>query len=186
MLGHGANLLDVPLDIGGDQLAMAAPPALKIDTVVGVAKATDARPALGPLLSETRVLTTGRCEGLLGVLSAQGVLWGAPWTALCGLVTCVLRVGLPPFELLPGCGDGLVGRPLFGGHGTRDRFDQLGLHMEQVGGVVRLHLVFHLAPARYTSLLSYDLISSWHVRAAADTTLPSYGDRSRRSHGVTN
>src|SRR5919197_5549706 len=58
VLGNGANLLDVPLDIGGDQLAIAAHPALKIDKVVGVANATDARPDLGTLLSETFVLTT--------------------------------------------------------------------------------------------------------------------------------
>ena len=84
------------------------------------------------LLSEALVLTTGRFERLLGLLQAHGCLWGAAWTALFGLVTRALRVGLHPFELLSGFGDGLVGGPLFGGHGTGDRFDQLVLHMEQV------------------------------------------------------
>src|SRR5262249_26087288 len=107
-------------------------PALQIDKVVGVANATDARRDLFTVLSETLVLTTGRFEGLLGVLQAHEVLWGASWTALFGLVTCILRVGLQPFELLLGFGDGFVGRPLFGGHGPRNRFDQLVLHMEQV------------------------------------------------------
>ena len=50
--------------------------------------------------------------------------------ALCGLITRVCRVTLQPFELLCGLGDGLVGRPFFGSHGTRNRFDELMLHME--------------------------------------------------------
>src|SRR5437867_2786237 len=74
VLGNGANLLDVLLDIRRDQLAIAAHPALKIDTVVVVANATDARRDLFTVLSETLVLTTGRCEGLRGVLQAQAVL----------------------------------------------------------------------------------------------------------------
>src|SRR5262249_35229544 len=66
VLGKGANLLDVLVDIRGDELAITAHPALKINKVVVVANATDARRDLCTLLSETLVLTTGRFEGVLG------------------------------------------------------------------------------------------------------------------------
>src|SRR5215510_9869274 len=130
VLGNGANPRDVLVDISGDQLAIAALPALQIDKVVVVTTATDTRRDLCTLLSEALVLTACRCEGLLGLPQAHGVLWRAPWTALCGLVTRALRVALPPFELLCGFADGLLGSPLFGGHGPRDRFDEFMLHME--------------------------------------------------------
>ena len=132
-------------------MAVSAHPALEIDKMVVVANATDTRLDLFALLSETLVLTTSRFECLLGVLQAHGCLWGAPWTALFGLITRVFRVTLQPFELLFGLGDGLVGRPFFGGHGTRNRFDQLVLHMEQVRRVMRLQIVFHIGqqPERF-------------------------------------
>jgi hypothetical protein len=41
-----------------------------------------------------------------------------------------LRVTLQLFELLCGVNNGLRGRPLFGGHGPGDGFDQFVLHME--------------------------------------------------------
>ena len=102
LLGNGANLLDVPLDIRGDELAVSAHPALEIDKVVVVANATDARLDLFTLLSETLVLTTGRFERLLGLLQAHGFLWGAAWTALFGLVTRALRVGFAAVRAAPG------------------------------------------------------------------------------------
>ena len=121
MLGNGANLLDVRLDISGNELAVSTHPALEIDKMVGMADATDALGDLLALLSEALVLTTGRFERLLGLLQAHGRLWGAARTALFGLVTRALQVRLQLFELLLGFGDGLVGGPLFGGHGTRRR-----------------------------------------------------------------
>src|SRR6266581_1871786 len=36
LLGHGANLLDVPLDTRGDEVAVSAHPALQIDKMVVV------------------------------------------------------------------------------------------------------------------------------------------------------
>jgi len=77
------------------------------------------------------------------VLQAHGFRWGAPWTALFGLIPRVFRVTLPPFERLFGLGDGLVGRPFCGGHGTRNRFDQLVLPREHVRRVMRLQRVCH-------------------------------------------
>ena len=56
VLGNGANVLDMPLNIGGDELAVAAHSALKIDTMVIVAKTTDVRLDLLTLLSEALVL----------------------------------------------------------------------------------------------------------------------------------
>jgi hypothetical protein len=50
---------------------------------------------------------------------------------------------LQPFELLCRFGNGLMGRSLFGRHGTGDGFDQLGLPMQQVGGVMRFQIMFH-------------------------------------------
>jgi len=132
LLGNGANLLDVSLNIRGDELAVAAYHALQIDKVVVVANAPDARLDLFTLLRKTLVLTTGRFERLLGLLYTHGFFWGVPWTALFGLITRALRVALQPFELLCGVGDGLVCCSFFGGHGARDRFDQLMLHMKQV------------------------------------------------------
>ena len=113
-------------------MAVSAYSTLQIDKVVVVADAPDTRLDLFALLSEPLVLTAGRFERLLGLLQTHGCFWGAFWTGLFGLVTRALRVGLQPFELCSGVGDGLMGGPLFGGHGSGDRFDQLVLPMEQV------------------------------------------------------
>src|SRR2546425_3308182 len=132
VLGNSTNLLDVPLDISGNELTVSTHPALEIDKMVGMADATDALSDLLALLSEALVLTTGRFECLRGLLQAHGGFWGPARTALFGLVTCALLVSLHPFELFHGFSDGLVCSPLFRGHGTGDCFDQLVLHMEQV------------------------------------------------------
>ena len=77
LLGNGANLLDVLLDIGGDELAVSAYPALEIDKVVVVANAPDTRLDLFTLLRETLVLMTGRFERLLELVpGSRGPLGG--------------------------------------------------------------------------------------------------------------
>jgi hypothetical protein len=76
--GHGAHRLAVPLDIGGDALAMAASPALEIAPVLGVTNTPDTRLDLGTVLTETRGLATGRVARWLSGLQAHGVLWGTP------------------------------------------------------------------------------------------------------------
>jgi len=78
VLGNGAHLLDVPFDIGGDALANSAYPALESDTVIVVTNAPETPLGLCTLLTETRVLATGRVERLLSLLQAHGVLWGTP------------------------------------------------------------------------------------------------------------
>ena len=103
------------------------------------------------LLSEALVRTSGRCECLLGVFQAHGCFGGPTRPALFGLLTRAFLVGLQPLELFLGFDHGLVCRPLFRGHGTGDGFDQLVLHMEQVGGVMGLQIVFHIGqqPGRF-------------------------------------
>src|SRR5262249_14282 len=130
LLGNGANLLDVRLDIRSDQWAIAAHPALQIDKVIVVTDTPDMGLDLFTLRSETLVLPPGRFERLRGVLQAHGILGRAPWTARVGLSPYAWRVALQPLELRCGVGHSLVGRALFGRHGSRDRFDQLMLHME--------------------------------------------------------
>jgi hypothetical protein len=120
------------LDIRGNESTVSAYAALEIDKMVIVANATDTRLDLFALCSEPRVLATGRFERVLGLLQAHGFLWRPTRPALFGLVIRAYRVGLQPFELLCGFADGLLCRPFFGGHGTRDGFDQLVLHMKQV------------------------------------------------------
>ena len=67
MLGHGAHRLDVPVDIGGDALAVSTSPALQSDTVVVVADAPETRLALCALRTETLVL---------GVFQTHRCFWG--------------------------------------------------------------------------------------------------------------
>ena len=117
VLGNRTNLLNVRLNISGNEWAVATYPALEIDKMVIVADATNVRLDLLTLLSEALVLTTRRFEYLLGLLQAHGGFWGTARPVRFGLVTRALRTGLYVFELLPGFGDGLVCRPLFRGHG---------------------------------------------------------------------
>jgi hypothetical protein len=146
VLGQGAHLLEGSWHIRSKALAVSAPPALQSDTRGGGAEATEARLDLGAWLREARVLPTGRCERVLGLLQAHGCFGGAAWPALCGLIRRALPGGLPPCELLPGFDDGLVRRPLLGGHGTGERLDPLVLPREAVWGVVCLERVFHRGP----------------------------------------
>ena len=145
------NLLDVPLDISGNELTVSTHPALEIDKLVGMADATDALSDLLAVLREALVLTTGRFECLRGVLQAHGGFWGPARTALFGLVTCALLVSLHPFELFHGFSDGLVCSPLFRGHGSGDGFDQFVLYMEQVRCMVRFEIMCHIGqqPRRF-------------------------------------
>ena len=66
----------------------------RIDEMVVVADATDARLDLFTVLSEALVRTTGRFERLLSVLQAHGCLWGPVRTALGRLIPRALRVAL--------------------------------------------------------------------------------------------
>src|SRR5882724_951462 len=132
VLGKGTSLLDVLLEISGNELAVSTHPALQIDTMVVVADGTDAIGDLLAWLGQALVCTTGCFERLCGLLQAHGRLWGAAWTALFGLVVRAVQMRLDWLELLPCVGDGLVGGPLFGGHRRTDGLAEFMLHMEQV------------------------------------------------------
>src|SRR5215475_1576668 len=118
VLGDRTNLLDVRLDSSGHEWAVSTYPAVEIDKMVVVADATDALGDVLTLLSEALLLTTGRFQGLLGLLQAHRFFWGAAPPALGGLVVRTLLVGLDLFELNLGCAARLVCRPLFRGHGA--------------------------------------------------------------------
>jgi len=94
VLGNGAHLIDVLLNIRGNELTIAAYPALEIDKVVVVANAPETRLDLCTLLTETRVLTTGRFECLLGLFQAYRFFWGATRSTLFGFVPRALRIVL--------------------------------------------------------------------------------------------
>src|SRR5437879_1955021 len=85
VLGNRTHLLNVRLDISGNELTVSTDPALEIDKMVVVADATDALGDLLALLSEALMLTTGRFELLLGLLKAHGRCWRTARTALCWL-----------------------------------------------------------------------------------------------------
>jgi hypothetical protein len=127
LLRHGTNLVDVSLQVSGNESAVSTHATLEIDKMVVMANATDVLLDLFALPSEPLVFPTGRLKGLLGLLQAHGVLWGTAWSTLFGFLTGVCRLALQPFELLCGVANGLERRPLFGSHGTRNGFHQFGV-----------------------------------------------------------
>jgi hypothetical protein len=130
--GTSTRLRDVLVDISGNEWAVSTPPTLQIDTMVGVAEGADAVGDVRALLGQARVFTTGCFERLCGVLQAHGRLWGAAWTARCGLVVRAVQRRLGVLELLPCCGDGLGGGPLCGGHRRADGLAAFMLPREHV------------------------------------------------------
>src|SRR5207245_7049095 len=104
LLGHGANLLDVPLDTRGDEVAVSAHPALQIDKMVVVTDAPDTRLDLCTLLGQALMFTAGRFERLPGVAR----------TALVWLGTHTVQRRLHLIERRLRLDGRLVGGPLFG------------------------------------------------------------------------
>jgi hypothetical protein len=84
VLGNRTNLLDVSLNICGDELAVAAYSTLQIDKVVGVADAPETRLDLCALRREPLVLMAGRFERLLGVLQTLGSFMAISGQCLAG------------------------------------------------------------------------------------------------------
>jgi hypothetical protein len=121
--GPGAHLLDVPWAIRGDAGAVSAHPALEIDTMVVVTEAPETRLDLCTLLGQALMCTAGRFERLLGLLQTPWRLSGAARTALVGLVPHRGQRRWRLIALRWRLDGRLVGGPLFGRYGTRDRFD---------------------------------------------------------------
>ncbi len=113
-------------------MAVSTYPPLKVDNMVVVAHATDARFDVLTLLGQALVLTTRRFERLLDVIKAHGCLWGTARLAFFGCLVRGLPMRLHLLKLLPCLGDGLVGGPLFGGHRHEDGLAEFMLHMEHV------------------------------------------------------
>ena len=85
-----------------------------------------------------------RCHILLNLLQARYHLWGAAWATLGRLVVGVVEALLHPLERLFSLGGSLGGSALFAGHGGRDGFAQLMLHMEHVRRVMRSKVMFNI------------------------------------------
>ena len=129
---NGANPINLRLDISGNEFAVSTHATLYIDKVVGL---TDGADALGNLLAlRTNALTllVGRVRFLCELLQACGGLGWAARSPIFRRVASALKLFLSMLKPLLRLGGRLCSRPLLGGHGARDGFDQLVLHMEQV------------------------------------------------------
>ena len=77
------------------------------------------------------------CHFLCELLPACGSFWRATWATLVRCVAYALHVPLSLLKPLLRLGGHLCSRPLLGGHGAGDCFDQFMLHMEEGWRVVR-------------------------------------------------
>ena len=83
LLGNGAEHVDVPLDITGNEFPVPTHPALQVDKVVGMANGADALGDLLALLGEAVMLVasgirmTVRKAGIASVGSSQ-LIWRSP------------------------------------------------------------------------------------------------------------
>ena len=101
VLGNSTNLLDVRLDIRGNELAVSTHTALKIDKMVGMADGADALGDLLALLGEALMLTTGRFERLLRLApDSRAAFGGRPGPRFSGSSPVVCRWRLHLLELL--------------------------------------------------------------------------------------
>src|SRR4029434_280661 len=102
-----------------------------MDKVVGLADATEALGDLGSLGADALELLARRLHFPCELLQAGSGLWGATRPPFCRArrPRPAVALVLAPAALAPRCR--LRYRPLLGGHGAADRFDQLMLHMEE-------------------------------------------------------
>src|SRR4029453_2615514 len=116
MLSNAAHGVNLYLDIGRNELAVAAHAALQIDQVVDLADATD---ALGDLLSlgaDAFELLARRVRFLCELLQACGGLWGATRPPFFRRVARALQLTLSLLKPRLRLGGRLRSRPLLGGH----------------------------------------------------------------------
>ena len=136
VLSHAANRVHLCVDICRNELAVSPHAALSIDKVVGLADGTDALRDLLSRRAEALVLEARRVRFLCELLQACGGLWGATRPPFFSCVARALKLPLSLLKPLLRLGGRLCRRPLLGGHGAGDRFDQLMLHIEDVRRVV--------------------------------------------------
>ena len=144
MLRNGANGIHLRLDICRNELAVSTHAALYIDKVVGMADGTDALGDLLALRADALKLLARRLRFLCELLQACGGLWGAARAALFRRVARALQLLLSLLKPLLRLGGRLRSRPLLGGHGAGDRFDQFMLHMEEVRRVMRAQVMCNI------------------------------------------
>jgi hypothetical protein len=144
LLGNGADRVDVPLDIPGNELTIATHATLQVDKVVRVADSANALGDLRALLGEALVLVASGFDFLRNLLDTRCHLWGAPWTPLCWLVVGTATVLWHTLERLFRLNDCLLGSSLFRGHGGGDSLAQFMLHMEEVRRVMRPQVVLNI------------------------------------------
>ncbi len=137
VLSSGAHPCDVSADIGGDQLAVATHATIEVDKVLGLTDGLKALFDLLALLGQSRVLTAGRVEGVLGLFKAHGRFWRTARSALFKLISWALKTGLGLIELLLGFAERLVRGSLFGGQRRTNGCAECMLNMQQIGGVMR-------------------------------------------------
>ena len=162
VLGPATDGVEGLRDRPGSARAVTPDAALQGNPVGGVAAGAEARrdrlarraAALGVVASRVHVLRHR--------LQARCLLRGVTWTTRCGLAVGVVVVRLPPVACLWCLRHGLVGRPLWGGHGRCHGLAQLRLPMAEVRGGMRPEVVVsRRQPARCC------ITGGWHALAMA-------------------
>src|SRR5262249_51851732 len=133
LLRHGANRVDVVLDILGNELLVATHTTLHVNEVIGVAHGTDALGDGLTLSAEALGLLASSFYILRPLLQARCRLWGTPWRRAVAMG----EIRVPLLERLFGLHNGLGRRALFDSQRRCDRFTQLMLPMEEVWRVMR-------------------------------------------------
>jgi len=137
------------VDICRNELTVATHAALSIDHVVDLADGTEALRDLLSLRAEALGLEARRLHCLCEMLQAGGSFWRATWATLLRCVAYALPVPLSLLKPRWRLGGRLGSRPLLGGHGAGDGFDQFMLPMEEVWRVVRPKVMGNIRqPAR--------------------------------------
>jgi len=118
VLSHGADSVNLLLDISRNALPIATHPPLYIDKVVRMAESAETLSDLRSLRAEALGLLASHCSFLLELLQACGVLWRAPRAACVRLAARALQWSLHLRKPLVSRGGGLAGRPLRRGQGA--------------------------------------------------------------------
>jgi hypothetical protein len=137
VLRHASDRVHLCVDICRNELTVATHAALSIDHGVDLADGTDALRDLLSRRAEALMLEARRLHFLGEMLQACGSFWRATWATLLRCVADALHVPLSLLTPLLRLGGRLCSRPLLGGHGAGDGFDQFMLPMEEVWRVVR-------------------------------------------------
>ena len=118
MLGNGAHRVNLRLDIGRNELPIAAHASLQIDQVVRMADSVEALGALLALGAEALELLARGLRFAFGLLSARRLRWVVSRPLRLRLIARTLQRALGLIEPLLRGGGRLDRRPLLGGQGA--------------------------------------------------------------------